>query len=384
MKRLFPVLQICLLCIVPAISQDKATTELQAALQAQTTTLLSQQRYDDVIPVAEQIVKIERQRGEKTAGYFNARLNLARWKGQRLERARAKMKTGITNFGKELYETRDLFDSVVALAREIGDPLPLATALYEFAEFRQRFRSTAPEIESLFFESLAIREKHLPADDDLILLTTDKLSEVYFYTGAFEKFVPLNERLIEASAKKFGPEDRRLISPLSVYAGFLAMTDRGADAAKVEERISRIAGKPFKAEINWAILGRGESKIDLEFGKPSGMLIGGATAVPNPANMQVSYGLGPPMGSALSSNRDIMGVSLDMPTADPRNPARQNIAVAVLIDKTGRVLEVTPETRDAKVAGKIKERILGWKFKPFVYEGAAEKMRGRFVVTYYK
>lgn len=382
MKRLTLALPFLLLCLIPASSQDKATTELQA-LQAQIPALLTRQQYDEIIPIGERIVNIEKQIGVKV-NYFNAMLNLARWKAQRLELARARMKTGVTDLYKELYETRDLFDSVATLGREIGDPLPLATTLYEFAEFRQRFRSTAPEIESLFSESLALREKNLAAGDDLILLTMDKLSAVYFYNGAFEKFVPVNQRLIEAASKKFGPEDRRLLSPLSLYAGFLAMTDRAADAAKVEERISRIAGKPFRAEINWAVLGRGESDIDLTFGKPSGMLIGGATVMPNPANMQVSYGLGPPIGSTFGSNRDIMGVSLDMPSPDPRKPVYRRVAVAILVDKTGQVVEVAPEVDDSKLAVKIKERVSGWKFKPFVYEGASEKMRGRFFVTYYK
>ena len=390
MKRLFLLTLCCILFSSLAFSQTRSQTELQS-IQTQLPALLRAEKFDDVIPIAERIVKLEKQGGgTNLVNYASAVGNLARWKDQRLGRARAGIKTGVSDLVKEYRETAELFGELVALAGKRGEALEEAAAQYELALFRQRFEGPSAEIEALFLQSLAIREKQLPPDDDLVLRTITRLSDLYFAQGQFEKFLPLNRRFVAATEKKFGEKDVRLVPALMLYSDFLTITDRQAEAAVAVGRITEIAGKTYLPEITNAVLGRGESKLDFAFGNTSrAKLTGGLIAIPDPTNInRPSGGVGQLQsgtpGAIVPRESYKLGLAVTEPEPDPRRGGFTRIPVAILIGEGGNVVDIAPETTDGKLAEKIKQRLSKWKFKPFVYDGSAAKMRAKFVVTDYK
>jgi hypothetical protein len=53
----------------------------------------------------------------------------------------------------------------------------------------------------------------------------------------------------------------------------------------------------------------------------------------------------------------------------------------VLVDEQGLVSEAAADTKEAKLGAKAEKEVLKWKFRPFVYEGVARKIRG-WVIYY--
>jgi hypothetical protein len=126
------------------------------------------------------------------------------------------------------------------------------------------------------------------------------------------------------------------------YADILVTTGRDSEAAEVAKQIAEIEdSREYVPVPGRNVLGPATSKIDIRFG--------------NTLN-----------SSALLSS--------------------QALEIELLIDETGSVTSAEPAEGligDRKIVDSVRKRALTWKFRPYVYEGTAQKMRARIRLYYY-
>ena len=60
------------------------------------------------------------------------------------------------------------------------------------------------------------------------------------------------------------------------------------------------------------------------------------------------------------------------------------VPVSILVDETGKVIDVRAETNESGLEKKIQKRALEWKFKPLSVDGVSYKMRAKIWVVYNK
>jgi hypothetical protein len=364
MTSIFPVFFLLLFIATPALTQ---TPDERQVLQKQILPLLEQGKLADVVKIAEKIVKLEKQGGEKNiANYAAALQNLARWKDQFLTREGTRL---------SYYKRADLrldtfkhFEEAHELAKKAGDPIQLAMAQSELAGFMLRNNGSWPQIEELLVRSLGIRDQQGELDAPSTLALLDKLAAGYLQHGEYEKFIPVNRRLVASLEKKEAQDKKTLLAPLKRYADFLATTDRRTEVEEVLKRIVGIEGVKYEPIRGPYILLRRAAKIDLIFGEvPSSGMNSGVSA---DSRLSVPTGI--------SSNKT------NTPGFWVREQRRQGdvttLKLNVLIDEAGKVVEANfdPELIvDKKIVESVRRRALTWTFKPFVYEGKHGKKRSR-------
>lgn len=101
-------------------------------------------------------------------------------------------------------------------------------------------------------------------NENLLLHVADFLMQSY--RGDFNKQEAVYLRLIATEEKVFGPEDKRLMSPLTNYAGFVrghgVLGDKGITAMKAYERALAIGEKNLKETQHYYQLGSLETSIN--------------------------------------------------------------------------------------------------------------------------
>ncbi len=356
--------------------------------------LIEQEDFDEVVSVAEKIVKIEKQGGAKNlSNYAAAVMNLALWKKQRLaKKPEIRLVESSTESIKVLLEESEeiekLFRELLFIFQNhLDDPPRLAAAQGELANFlfdSYTSREEIAEAEKLYEESLALREKLFGIDADSTLSTMLQLSDFYFQTGEFEKFLLLYRRLTSNIEKKYGENDTRLVPVWRLYVGFLITTDRETEARELLRRGSLITGEQVVVPIaNYKLFNRAAEEINNVIGTPRITYTDSSPIViPNPTDVRKNpVGRGgvydrPPTTSGL-----IVTGRLQLPTSISK---ANNILVNVLIDEMGVVVEANPVVANEKVKKEIIKKVAKWKFKPFIDDGVGRKMRGVVHILYYK
>ena len=392
-KKIILIALCCLPLISTADAQEIRQTELQS-LNRQIPALLERGNFDEVVSVAEKIVKIEKQGGEQNlSNYAAALMNLALWKKQRLAKKPpiVIVRSFTESFKvllKETEEIEQLFREIMLLfENNLEDPKRLAAVQCELAGFI--FASyLAPakiaEAGRLFELSLILREKHLGDDADSTLSTMFQLSDFYFQTGDFEKFLPLYQKLIGATAKKYGENGKRLVPAWRLFSGFLITTDRRQEAAELLKKVSAVTGKEESLpEPSYKLFNRAASKINNIIGAPMvRYTTSSPIVIPNPTDVVRNR---PSAGGTYDrpqiTSGQIINGALQLPTSVSSGT---NIVVNILIDEIGNVVEANPQIESEKVKKEIAKKVMKWKFKPFVDEGGGRRMRGVVSVLYYK
>jgi hypothetical protein len=393
MKKIILIAACCLLFSSNIISQETAQAELQN-LNRRLPTLIEQGNFDEVVATAEKIVKIEKQGGEKNlTNYASALMNLALWKKQRLARKPPvtlvqDFTTSIKILLKEAEEVEDLFRALLAIFQNnLNDPKRLAAVQSELAGFLFASYDTPEkfdEAEKLYEQSLALREELFGIDADSTLSTMLQLSDFYFQTGEFEKFLPLYQKLTAQTAKKYGENDKKLIPAWRLFSGFLITTDRRAEAIELLRKVSALTGKgEIVPAANYKLLNRAASKINNTIGTPIVNYTRSSPLVmPNPTDVLRTRPS--PTGTVTrpqTVSGSIVSGRLELPTSVS---SAYTIFVSVLIDENGSVIEANPAVPNEKVKNEVAKKVLKWKFKPFVDEGVGRKMRGVVSLLYYK
>ena len=393
MKKIILIALCCLPLSSAVNSQEIRQTELQS-LNRQIPALLERDNFDEVVSVAEKIVQIEKQGGAPNLpNYAAAVMNLALWKKQRLARKPQVVifKTFSESFKvllKESEEIEDLFRELLLLfENNLNDPKRLAAVQGELA--RLLFTSylvpeKIAEAGKLYEQSLALREKHLGEDADATLSTMFQLSDFYFQTGDFEKFLPLYQKLTSATEKKYGENNKRLIPAWRLFSGFLITTDRLPEAAELLKKVSTITGQEEALPAaSYKLFNRAASKLDTTIGAPTVFYTSSSPIVmPNPTDVVRNRPtrLGTYDRPQTTSGKIVNG-ALEIPAAISGG---KDVLVNILIDEGGNVVEANPQTEHEKVKKEVAKKVLKWKFKPFVDEGGGRRMRGVVNVTYYK
>lgn len=360
-----------------AFSQVVAPDEVQL-LQKQILPLLEKKKLDEVIPLAEKIVKIEKAGGEKNlANYTVAIHNLAQWKNQRIKGPRKGTIAPYDKYREEIKETEALFRELLVIANRTDDKLLLSMTQADLAYFLARHFGKWSEIEGLLVQSLAYKDREGPSESESAITLIDNFSRMCWGMGELEKFIPLNRRLVKTIEKKYGDKSERLVAPLGYMASALFVTGEAEQAAAIEQRISQISpNQIFKSEPMREIVGRAESEIDRSFGRAGARTSGDLSSIGSSVDSRVYSGVpGTVTGPGLPSSREISYATAHA------------FSVDFVVDERGNVgsAAIDPEVI---VATKVKEmvikRVLTWKFRPFVFEGRPGKMRGRVKVYYYE
>lgn len=393
MKRIISIALCCLALFSFARAQETPQTALQT-LNRRIPALIEQGNFDEVVSIAEKIVKIEKLGGDKNLpNYASALMNLALWKKQRLAKKPQialvqDFTTSIKVLLKEAEEIEDLFRALLSIFQtNLNDPKRLAAVQCELAGFifasydkPEKF----DEAEKLYTQSLALREELFGADADSTLSTMLRLSEFYLQTGEFEKFLPLYQKLISNTARKYGENNKRLIPAWRLFSAFLITTDRETEAVEILKRAALLSGKTeILPAANYKILNRAASKIDNTIGAPIVRYTDSSPIImPNPTDVRRNrptlsgtYARPPTTSGKIINGRLQIPVSIS---------GAKNIPVSILIDENGSVIEANPLIQSEKVKKEITKKVLKWKFKPFVDEGVGRKMRGVVNILYYK
>jgi hypothetical protein len=393
MRKIILIAICFLLLSSSASSQEIIKAELQT-LNRQIPALIEQDNFDEVVAVAAKIVQIEKLGGEQNLeNYAAALMNLALWKKQRLaKKPQIKLVTSATQsikvFLEDAKEIEDLFREILAIyQKSLNDPARLAAVQGELAKFIFTSYITPEkmvEAGDLFEQSLALRELYLGGDTDSTLSMMLQVSDFYFQTGDFEKFLPLYRKLTATTAKKFGENDKRLIPAWRLFAGFLITTDRRDEAVELLKKVSALTGRGEVVPApSYYLMNRAAAKIDNVIGAPIVKYTDSSPIViPNPTDVRrnrpsASGNYDRPQTTAGS----IVSGRLQLPISATSG---KNIEVSVLIDESGSVIEAVPSVASEKVKKEIVKKVSKWKFKPFVSEGVATKQRGIVHVLYYK
>lgn len=357
-----------IVCVLFALhstfAQAPVNSETQK-LSEEIAVLYQKGEFDKAISRAEKIVEIEKKSGS-TQNYATAIVNLAILRKERfqlnLRKVRssqipAKERAALLNskiLQKDGEEAERLLNQVIAIHQnELKTETPqLATAKNELAwltynyfdagvdkddtaqEKTVKSRSRIDEAEKYFTEALALREKLLGADHDETLVTVLNFGDFYSRYVNFEKALPYYERFLDSKEKRYGKTHKSLVPALRSYAEVLVTTNQDEKAAEAVKQISQITGQN-------ETLPKADNNISLRITRP-----------------------------------ELARIQQIPVKEEARKRYKKQISVRVTIDEQGKVSEAAAAIDDSKLKAKVEEFAQGVKYRAFVYDGTARKMRG--------
>lgn len=364
MKYLPIALILCLLVSTTARAQTAEKDRLKTRLAA----LVAAGDLVDAIPVAEEIVKLEKANIADHAAALqelttimnrslklkDERINLSAEK--RISDRQKKQRDIIKNYRELINIYTKKVDRPLDLARVQSD---LAVHLYTYGESSGRFLVfPEEEILSLLNKAVSIHEK-LPLSNEM-LTTLQNLAAIHWNYAELEEFYPVYKKYSEAAAKFGKPDDLQ-----HIYADFLSTIGSGEAAAEVARAYSKRTAKEYKPGVLPNVLPRSVKKVDTLFSE---------------------LGTAPPSGSSqVSRDSRITGGRPGFPIGVTRYPAGYSykvtsLVVTVVIDGKGDVVDVKPDPTDDATAAEIRKRVATWKFRPYIHEGVPRSITARFKV----
>lgn len=395
-------------------SQTASVEDRRQELQKQISAGLIENRIEDVVKAGTELAEIEKGLGDANLpNYAVALTNLALWKERLTGTASTDLTSNVRwsrNSGEGLApdvlkdlrrlksEIRSHFEEVVGLYRtKIDDPRQLSSVLLEYGDFRCRESTENDELPSVpkpLRESLTIRDRTNPPDSDPIINALVRLSECEFNTGNFAEYYEAHKRLAAIIEKRFGNESKRLLRPLLTFERFLILTDRTTEAGEVLNRISTITGGLYtNSKPDDIVMLRFVGRINLSFGRkttPSSDYPNGI-AVPNPTNATRNDTV---IISKDANGRPTVSRIPGSTTTTTRIPIDQggtrrvtrwgviHLPVAILVDASGAVVDANAQIGNKAIKKTIEKKVMEWKFRPLVIDGAGQKMRGTVFVDY--
>lgn len=366
-----------LITIAAALGSSSSFGQSAEALNQQIGKLFQQGKFADAIPLAEKAVEIEKRTSKTSEQYAIALTNLGvirkEWVKQLRKRAaeldgndRRKLLEDATEQGEKAKSIfRDALDvyavtsktetfGAASVKAQLAWTIHNFVVLYSIAKSREQI----DEAERLFSESIATQERLGAADSDLLMRTVLDFADFYMKYVNFEKALPLYAKYSSAVERKYGGNSKGLVPALRAYKEIFSITERPDDAKKMAGRIESITGTPEGITPSFPSLTMRSRKIE---NVKNGAFIPIDFSDPNKA---FSYG----MGSGAFS---------------PMGRARMNsISVDILVDENGDVVEAKTST-PSKYSKEVETAAMASKFRPFLYENAAYKLRGRIAYSYF-
>lgn len=369
-------------------------------------------KYDEAIPIAEEIVELER-KAATSKNLVSALENLAELKIARFKRlvaefnagtiepkavkdSLAKLNGGADSAEADLREAIELADRDAAGRAEQRAAIrrSLAWLLYHHQpndpevviafdktgrdkfEMRSRARSQkrTGEAENLYGQAVKIAGE-ADANSNAVLLATFNFAEFALATGDLENAIRLLERSVADVERVYGPKSPSLVQPLDLYIKALAATGQDDLAFDALSRLVRVTGK--SAEISKDLV-----NISLRADKVFAPINSSGVEANAMANKETA---------ALSGRSATFNSSFEAMLAVSTHgrqyyngafPANINkVPVMVRVDETGKVIEAEAAIADKYLKRDTEKAVREWKFKPFLSEGKARRMKGYVVCT---
>jgi tetratricopeptide (TPR) repeat protein len=346
----------------------KPISLLPASRANQIVSLHRQGKLDEAIELAEKEVAQWKTYSGSSAPYANSLFNLAllyREKAFALrkqlpgtspedsQRIAERSYDYLNKIGVYLRESVEVYDQTDA--KETGAAIEAKNQLawqlghgQAMGSVSETDRARGDEAEKLYLEVLAIRTKKFSATDQDTLKIVSSLADLYVKRAKFEEALPLYDRYIAALENSPIKRDKELIPVLRTLAQICEITSRHDEALDLAKRIAAMTGAPENIPPPTPEL----SFRATRFEKIS-------TAFPiNFKNL--------PKGSSPVT------ISILIKT----------VAVRVLIDENGDVVEAKADPGDGQIKHlkKYEDLAMKSKFRPFIYKDVKYKMRG--IVTY--
>lgn len=391
-----------LILLLTALTSGQVQPSRSQQLSESVATLYQNGKYDEAVPIAEEIVSLER-KGASTKNLGNALENLAQIKVARFKRALAELNSGsvspaaIKNAVAKLHSDAQESESHLREALKITDAASdhkeqriamynsLAWLLYNYQppdpevsiafdkigrdkfEMRTRARlfKRVGEAENLYKEAL-----NTGAGENSLLLTTYNFAEFAMATGDLENALARFEKCIADVERIYGKKSQSLVQPLESYIKALAATGQDDLAFEMVSRLVRVTGK--SAAMPKTLL-----NVSLRADKVFAPINSSGVESNAKANKERITLLG---------RRATLNASLDAMLAvsthgkeyyDALGPARiAKVPVRVLVDETGKVVEAEALTDEKEQKRDAEAAVSAWKFRPFVAAGQSRKIKG--------
>jgi tetratricopeptide (TPR) repeat protein len=402
MKYAFIFLQILLLSTL-SLGQDLTRSQ---QLNRSVAELYQNGKYDEAIPLAEEIVGLERKNGSKVKNLVNALENLALIELSRFKRSQAELASGtlehsavrgtVEKWRRDAEHCENSLREAIRLADAGGQDFreqrvsmlrSLAWLLYRYQpadpqvsitfdkigrdkfemRARARFYERVNEVEKVYKEALSIAAE---ANDNSVLIVNYDLAVFEVAMGDLENAIPRLEKCIADVERAFGPKSPSLLQPLELYVKALAAAGQDDLAFEMVGRIVQVTGK--SASLPKTLL-----NISLRADKAFAPINASGIEANAKANKE---------RLALAGRRATFNAGFDAMLAvsthgrefyDSFGPAiLSSVMVRVLVDETGRVVEAEGLTDDAENKKDAEEAVREWRFKPFTYAGRPGKMKG--------
>ncbi len=404
-KYLALAVQILLVSALAA-AQDLPTKSLQ--LNRTLTEFYQAGKFDEAIPLSEEVVALER-RGSRPQNLVNALENLARIRFARFNRAVASLNSGsvaerdvratVTDLHQDARSGEAALREAIRLTVPLGEKAAeqaislrneLAWVLYNYQppdpessvgfdktardkfEMRTRARYLAriDEARTLYNESIAYPVSGQADNERLKLLSRFKAAEFALATGDLEAAMTRSQECIAEVERSFGVNDANLIKPIEIYVKVLSATGQEDAAFEALSRLARLkrgsAEMPrsllnlsLRAERSFAPINAASVESKARANKERAGLAGRA------ATLESSYDAMLAVSTNGRQYYDAAGlVSIS------------KVAVRVLIDEGGKVVEAEGLTTDKDKKADAESAVREWKFRPFLVAGKATRMKG--------
>lgn len=228
-----------------------------------------------------------------------------------------------------------------------GGSLLGSDAKFELAWFLYRVPAAGwetsfskPEtVERLFQDVIQTRSRILGETDDATIWAKILFANFYYGQAEFERSLALYRQTIAASEKKHPVLPAVMLAPLRAQLRILVATDQQGEAAQIRDRITKLTG----------INDEESPEIDL---------------------------------SGRSKEDYLEKLMNDPRTITEGLKKQKSLLVRVTIDESGKPISVEaadPKEKDMfgnNVQKKAAKEVLKWRFRPFIENGTARKMRG--------
>lgn len=368
---IFSIVLCCGLCCGAVYAQSSGAANSKNELAEKAAQQYQQGKLDEAIKSAEKVVKLEESSNPADlVSFANSLINLARMQRDVYLVLKIGLINGKIEPGKRAAARKKAFENAkqaddnfrraVMLNEQNGrgETTQTADVTGELAELVYDYigsRQSIDESEKFFLKSLELNEKLRGKNNDKTLAIVLKTGNFYFEMDNYEKALPSYERYIQTGETTYGSQHPNLTDALRPLAAIMVTDFQEKEAADALKRIETITKKPEelpKTDLNFHL----RSKNSVEFNSKNAL--------------EIREGRQSVMAMLRAQGRTLNRNNISL------LPEINRVSVRVLVDVDGRILEAAAESDNEKLRSRAEKEISKWTVRPFIYNGAAHKMRG--------
>lgn len=415
--KCFPTVLILFSLAVLAFAQE---ADKARRMNEQVSELYQKGDLDAAIPIAQEIVKLQRQSDpQKSQNLINALENLAHLRLTRLKRRIAEL--GVPQ--KDAAQARKMVElvredaaAVESSLREIisisqgggadaaqitGAKNNLAWLLYNHIpndaksspsfdkENRSKFEAlNRARSESRFEEARGLYQSALKesvavaVDGETTMLTLFNLAQFEMAMGEFENAIPNFERCIAIVEKKYGRNDKNLQMPMESYLKVLVAAGKSDLAFEMVSRLVRITGNSMTMPKTLLDLSRRSENAYTILNAPNVEQKARATREQAELeNRRAMINVGAVNAALIDTG--LATSTLGKEYFEDIGAGRIiRVPVRVSVDEKGKVLKADALAGENDYKAKAEEVVRGWKFRPLILNGRSMNLNGYVVCLF--